>query len=92
MKSRLQELRKEAGFKSAKVFADHIGMSVQTYNNYEQGRRAMSAVAAWQIADGLNCSIDYLLGRNFDGDDSDYVKLSKRQVDEILKALDGVQQ
>ena len=90
MKTRLQELRKNAGFKSAKSFADHIGMSIQTYNNYEQGRRTMSAVTAWQIADGLGCSIDYLLGRDFkEKNDCEYVTLSKEQVDTILKALDG---
>lgn len=91
MKTRLQELRKNAGFKSAKSFADHINMSIQTYNNYEQGRRTMSATAAWQIADGLCCSIDYLLGRDFHEKETDYVRLSKSQVDEILKALDGTQ-
>lgn len=37
MRFKLQELRKETGFRSAKAFAREIDMPVGTYTNYEQG-------------------------------------------------------
>ena len=61
----LQNARKKAGFRSAKAFADALGMSTASYTDYEQGRTAMSYERAWQIADVLNCSLDELGGRNF---------------------------
>jgi transcriptional regulator with XRE-family HTH domain len=65
MKTNLQECRKNAGFKSAKAFADHIGMSVNTYTNYEQGRRPMTLEQAWEFADELDCTLDELAGREW---------------------------
>lgn len=65
MKTRLQELRKDAGFKSARAFAEHIGMSVGTYTDYEQGRRKFTFEAAWKFADELGVSLDELAGRQW---------------------------
>ncbi len=55
MKTQLQRIRKEKGFKSAKAFAEHIGMSKNTYTNYEQGTRPLSLETAWEFADALEC-------------------------------------
>ena len=63
MNHRLQEIRKARGFKSAKAFAEHIGMSVRTYTNYEQGVTSLSLEKAWEFADALGCSLDDLAGR-----------------------------
>ena len=63
MKTRLQELRKKAGYKSAVEYAEHLGMSHRTYTNYEQGTRAFSLEQAWEFADDLGCSIDDIVGR-----------------------------
>lgn len=63
MKTNLQTMRKRAGFRSAKAFADHIGMSVNTYTNYEQGVSAISLEKAWEFADELNCTLDEIAGR-----------------------------
>lgn len=63
MEHRLQEIRKARGFKSAKAFAEHIGMSTRTYTNYEQGVTALSLEKAWEFADALDCSLDDLAGR-----------------------------
>lgn len=71
MKPNLQNVRKEAGFKSAKLFADHMGMSVNTYTALEQGRHALSLEQAWQFADALgevmgrHVSIDEIAGRDW---------------------------
>ena len=63
MKTNLQDFRKAAGFKSARAFAEHIGMSVGTYTNYEQGTRSMDVEVLWMFADFFNCSVDDLIGR-----------------------------
>lgn len=65
LKTKLQEVRKEAGFKSAREFAEKIGMSVGTYTDYEQGRRKFSLEAAWKFADELGVSLDELAGREW---------------------------
>lgn len=63
MKPRLQELRREAGYRSAKAYAEHLGMNPSTYTEYEQGRVSMPIEKAWQIADDLGVSLDELMGR-----------------------------
>lgn len=59
----LQSLRKKAGFKSAKSFAEFMGMNPNTYTDYEQGRGSFSYEQAWQFADALDCTLDALGGR-----------------------------
>lgn len=68
-KYRLQECRKAAGFKSAKAFAEHIGMSVRTYTNYEQEVNELTLGLAWEFADELGCSIEDIAGRNRSSDE-----------------------
>lgn len=61
----LQSMRKAAGYRSAKAFAERLGMNVASYTDYEQGRTGLSIERAWEIADILECSLDELGGRNF---------------------------
>lgn len=61
--SHLQAARKKAGFKSAKAFAEHMGMNVYTYTDYEQGRHTIDAERLWQFADALGASMDDVAGR-----------------------------
>lgn len=61
--SGLQACRKAAGWKSAREFAEHIGMPVGTYTNYEQGKRELGVSVAWDLADALGCTIDQIAGR-----------------------------
>lgn len=61
--SSLQTLRRRAGYKSAKAFADSIGINPNTYTQYEQGVSGMSYERAWEIADALGCTLDELGGR-----------------------------
>lgn len=65
MKTNLQTLRKAAGFRSAKAFAEEIGMPVGTYTDYEQGRRNFTLEMAWRFADMFDCTLDELAGRDF---------------------------
>lgn len=71
MKTMLQKLRKKAGYKSAAEYAEHLGMSVRTYTNYEQGVRMFSLAQAWEFADDLGCSIDDLVGRETKNNDKE---------------------
>lgn len=65
---RLQKLRKEAGFDSAKDFADYLGFKRDTYTGYEQGKGMFSYEKAWIMADALKCSMDELGGRKWPPD------------------------
>ena len=66
-KRTLQRLRREAGYRSAKKFAEALGIPGSTYARYERaGDGADCGIplpAAWQIADKLDCSIDLVVGR-----------------------------
>ena len=63
MKTNLQKLRKEAGWKSAHAFADHMGISRSTYTHYEQGDIVMPLDRAWAFADEFDVTLDELMGR-----------------------------
>lgn len=79
MKPGLQRIRKERGYSSAREFAEHIGWSVGSYTNYEQGTREMTLKVAWELADYLECSIDEIAGREWHG--------KKSTQDEMMESL-----
>ena len=60
---RLNFIRKTKGF-TAQQMADHLSMGVRAYRNYESGDRFPSADTLIKIADKLDVSIDFLLGRD----------------------------
>lgn len=66
-KRTLQRLRREAGYRSAKEFAEAIGIPSSTYARYERAGDGADCgiplASAWQIADMLGCSIDLVIGR-----------------------------
>lgn len=100
MKTQLQRIRKERGFKSAKAFAEHIGMSKDTYTNYEQGARPITLELAWEFADVLGCTLDELAGRDFKAAayadprqavmNDDYARLSDAGKDAAAGAVRGI--
>lgn len=63
MATTLQELRKEAGYRTAKDFAEAIDVPPTTYARYEQSPEKIPLKQAWMIADFLGCSIDAVVGR-----------------------------
>lgn len=65
MKTNLQLLRVQHGFKSARAFAEYYGFNVGTYTNLEQGVNKMSINTAWELADIFQVSLDELVGRSF---------------------------
>ena len=88
MKTRLQEVRKKAGFKSARAFAEHIGMPVATYTDYEQGRRSFTLEKAWEFADALECSLDELAGREMTPE----MRRNSREAQALLDAREVLEQ
>lgn len=63
MPNNLQKLRKEAGYRTAKDFAEAAGIPTPTYTRYEQEPAKIPIERAWIIADFLACSIDAVVGR-----------------------------
>ena len=60
---RLNKIRKEKGI-SAQQMAQHLGICLRSYRNYESGDREPSLDTLVRIADVLNVSLDYLLCRD----------------------------
>lgn len=63
MPKTIQELRKEAGYRSGREFAAALGVSPSTYSRYEASPESIPLKAAWAMADILGCSIDMIVGR-----------------------------
>lgn len=72
---RLREMRMKRGFTQQNM-ADNIGVALRSYQCYETGTRNPSFDLLIQIADALNVSTDYLLGRD------DYLKSLATSADE----------
>lgn len=83
MKTMLKELRKAAGWKSARSFAEHVGIPFDTYSSYEQGRRNFMLDTAVMFCNELGCTLDELAGR----EPKDYVRSNIMNNDELLELL-----
>ena len=59
---RLNQTRKSKGI-TAQQMADHLSMGLRAYRNYESNDRSPSLETLVKIADKLEVSTDYLLGR-----------------------------
>ena len=62
---RLKEIRLEKGF-NQKEIAKKINLTQQTYSDYETGRTNPDIDTLIKIADILETTVDYLLGRSDD--------------------------
>ena len=66
-KRTLQRLRREAGYRCAKEFAEVLHIPNSTYSRYERAPEGpdcgIPLPAAWAMADKLGCSIDLVVGR-----------------------------
>lgn len=60
----IQELRRDAGFRSAREFAEACGFSPSSLARYEKDPAAVPVKSAWTMADVLGCSIDDVVGRD----------------------------
>lgn len=59
----LKSLRKSKGFTNMKDFCEAVDISINTYQNYESGKRIPTADILIKLADFYNVTTDYLLGR-----------------------------
>ena len=87
LKTNLQVMRKRAGYKSAREFADHAGINVNTYTNYEQGKANMSLVQAWELADQLDCTLDELAGRRVP--EKPFINVDEQHVIDCYRSTDA---
>ena len=62
MASSLLELRKQAGYTTAKEFARAEGIAEATYARYESSPEKIPTKVAWQLADRFGVSIDVIVG------------------------------
>lgn len=58
----LRAARKAAGYKSAKAFAEKMGIAPTAYTEYEQGRNMFTIEQGWEFAEVLGVDIDALVG------------------------------
>lgn len=63
MAKTIQELRREKGFRSAREFADALGISPSSMSRYDNQPETIPVKVAWAMADRLDCSIDEVVGR-----------------------------
>lgn len=59
----LKSLRKSKGFTNMKDFCEAVNISINTYQNYESGKRIPTADILIKLADFYGVTTDYLLGR-----------------------------
>ena len=77
----LKQLRKSRGFESMKEFCNAVGISFNTYQNYETGKRVPTADMLITLADFYGVSVDYLLGREPETDPLKMFNISAQAVD-----------
>lgn len=96
-KNRLKNLRIKHGYSRAKDFCEETGISFNTYQNYESGKRVPSTEFLVKIADFYGVSVDYLLGRVEDDnaeklrDMTEMAELREYIAQEFLRLDDGEQ-
>lgn len=66
LSNNLEKLRKQTKL-TQKKFANELGIPYTTYNAYELSKSIPTLDTLIKIADYFNVSLDYLVGRNFQG-------------------------
>lgn len=85
--SNIKKLRKEMNYNQTKL--QHIvGVSESSIQAYEQNVKIPSLVNAYNLADALNCSIDFIVGRN--NELENYYKLSKDNKNKVVAYINGL--
>ena len=63
MAKSIKDLRQERGFRSAREFADALGIAPSSMSRYDRDPESIPLKHAWAMADLLDCSIDEVVGR-----------------------------
>lgn len=64
MSSRLLEIRKAAGYATAREFSEAAGLAESTYTRYESNPERIPLKVAWDLADRFHVTIDQVVGRD----------------------------
>ena len=86
---RLRSEREKLGLKQ-KEMAEKLNMPSNTYNGYETGKRLPALDIARDIADALNVTTDYLLGRSNKRNSPNIEEIQKesnKEIEYIEKAI-----
>ena len=62
-KEKLYELRKNEGYKTQEEFSKHLGISIDTYKKWEQGKKLPSKKNLKLITDKTGCDPEYFSGK-----------------------------
>ena len=90
MQNNVQKLRIEAGYKSAKEFAEKCNLKLSSYIHYENSQSRIPLENAVKIADTLDCSLDDLVNRDrttqkstniLKNDDEEYIIRTFKRLD-----------
>lgn len=99
---KIQELLKKRN-KKQKDLTDYLGITKNAFTDWKSGRINSYMKYLPQIAEFLNCSVDYLLGRTdeptppktvgvtivaMDGDGQEEIRVTKEQYNKIKKLLE----
>lgn len=85
---KLKELRSNLGLTQAEL-ANKLGISRDTYKNYEQERTQMNYEMLIKVADFYDISLDYLCGRqNKNLIFTDGLTKEKKELIDMIKSLD----
>lgn len=63
MAKSIKDLRQEKGYRSAREFADALGIATSSMSRYDKDPESIPLKHAWAMADLLDCSIDEVVGR-----------------------------
>ena len=63
MAKSIKDLRQEKGYRSAREFADALGIATSSMSRYDKDPETIPTKHAWAMADLLDCSIDEVVGR-----------------------------
>lgn len=83
---RLRELRKERGLTQAEL-AKLLSIGESTISFYESGKRQPDYETLIRLADFFNVSVDYLIGRTDDKNNSGIETLAAHRSDDPLNEL-----
>ena len=81
----LRYYREQAGYKTAKEFADILNIPYNTYTAYENQKREPKLEMLIKIADLLNISLDDLVGRTIKTDNLFMINLINNAIFRIKR-------
>ena len=93
--NRIKELRKKHGMNQIDL-AQKVGVAQSTLSGWESGKYEIDNASLFKLSDFFNCSVDYLLGRDFSYTEPEFSARDERDIqktlDKALKSLEDDQE